>query len=27
MVLVSDSADAADDWIAERASAIDVCVS
>jgi len=27
MILVSDSADAADDWIAERASAIDVCVT
>ena len=27
MVLVSDSADAADDWIAERVSATDVCVT
>ena len=27
MVLVSDSADAADDWIAERISAVDVCVT
>jgi uncharacterized protein len=27
MVLVSDSADAADDWIVERLSAIDVCVT
>ena len=27
MILVSDSADAADDWIAERVSAIDVCVT
>jgi uncharacterized protein len=27
MVLVSDSADAADDWIAERVSAVDVCVT
>ena len=27
MVLVSDGADAADDWIAERVSAIDVCVT
>jgi uncharacterized protein YaiI (UPF0178 family) len=27
MVLVSGSADAADDWIAERVSAIDVCVT
>ncbi|MBV9201768.1 MAG: YaiI/YqxD family protein [Alphaproteobacteria bacterium] len=27
MVLVSDNADAADDWIAERVSAIDVCVT
>ena len=27
MVPVSDSADAADDWIAERISAVDVCVT
>jgi len=27
MVLVNDSADAADDWIAERISAVDVCVT
>jgi hypothetical protein len=27
MVLVSDSADAADDWIAERISSVDVCVT
>jgi uncharacterized protein YaiI (UPF0178 family) len=27
MVLVGDSADAADDWIAEHVSAIDVCVT
>ena len=27
MVLVSDRADAADDWIAERISAVDVCVT
>ncbi len=27
MVLVSDSADAADDWIAEHISAVDVCVT
>jgi len=27
MVLVSDSADAADDWIAERVSPVDVCVT
>jgi hypothetical protein len=27
MVLVGDSADAADDWIAERISAVDVCVT
>jgi uncharacterized protein YaiI (UPF0178 family) len=27
MVLVSNSADAADDWIAERISAVDVCVT
>ena len=27
MVLVSDCADAADDWIAERISAVDVCVT
>jgi uncharacterized protein YaiI (UPF0178 family) len=27
MVLVSDSADAADDWIAEHISAFDVCVT
>jgi uncharacterized protein YaiI (UPF0178 family) len=27
MVLVGDSADAADDWIAEHISAIDVCVT
>ena len=27
MVLVSDRADAADDWIAERVSAVDVCVT
>src|SRR5271169_1679062 len=27
MVLVGDSADAADDWIAERISAADVCVT
>jgi hypothetical protein len=27
MVLVGDSADAADDWIAERISATDVCVT
>jgi uncharacterized protein YaiI (UPF0178 family) len=27
MVLVSESADAADDWIAERISATDVCVT
>jgi uncharacterized protein YaiI (UPF0178 family) len=27
MVLVSDRADATDDWIAERVSAVDVCVT
>jgi len=27
MILVNDSADAADDWIAERISAVDVCVT
>ena len=27
MVLVGDSADAADDWIAEHISAVDVCVT
>jgi uncharacterized protein YaiI (UPF0178 family) len=27
MVLVSDTADAADDWIAEHISAVDVCVT
>jgi uncharacterized protein len=27
MVLVGDTADAADDWIAERAGAMDVCVT
>ena len=27
MVLVGDSADAADDWIAERIGAMDVCVT
>ena len=27
MVLVADSADAADDWIAEHISAVDVCVT
>ncbi len=27
MVLVGDSADAADDWIAERIAAVDVCVT
>jgi len=27
MVLVGDGADAADDWIAERITAIDVCVT
>ena len=27
MVLVGDSADAADDWIAERIGAADVCVT
>ena len=27
MVLVGDSADAADDWIVERISAVDVCVT
>jgi len=27
MVLVGDSADAADDWIAEQISAVDVCVT
>jgi hypothetical protein len=27
MVLVGDSADAADDWIAEYISAVDVCVT
>jgi uncharacterized protein YaiI (UPF0178 family) len=27
VVLVSDSADAADDWIAERVSTVDVCVT
>ena len=27
IVLVNDSADAADDWIAERISAVDVCVT
>src|SRR6516165_10470896 len=27
MVLVGDRADAADDWIAERISAVDVCVT
>jgi uncharacterized protein len=27
MILVGDSADAADDWIAERITAIDVCVT
>jgi uncharacterized protein YaiI (UPF0178 family) len=27
MILVNDSADAADDWIAERVSAVDVCVT
>jgi uncharacterized protein YaiI (UPF0178 family) len=27
MVLVGDSADAADDWIAERISTVDVCVT
>jgi uncharacterized protein len=27
MVLVGDGADAADDWIAEHISAVDVCVT
>ena len=27
MVLVGDAADAADDWIAEHISAVDVCVT
>jgi uncharacterized protein YaiI (UPF0178 family) len=27
MVLVGDSADATDDWIAEQISAVDVCVA
>jgi len=27
MVIVNDSADAADDWIAERISAMDICVT
>jgi hypothetical protein len=27
MVLVGDSADATDDWIAEHISAVDVCVT
>jgi uncharacterized protein len=27
MVIVGDSADAADDWVAERISAVDVCVT
>ena len=27
MVLVGDNADAADDWIAEHISAVDVCVT